>query len=147
MIVDITTLISISKTKLSTMSSLPLCRYRNLFAFRCSKVNTRLNNFIFIFFFILFLFFCQVLQGEHAPKRCKSKQKRRQLINFKSYCQINQLINHQSLHLRAYEISSLWKVIQPSLAAFAKGEVAMSGQLNQMKEDPTLGRNQSLLNY
>ena len=88
-----------------------------------------------------------MLQGEHAPKRCKSKQKRRQLVNFKSYCQINQLINPQSLHWRAYELSSLWKVIQPSLAAFAKGEVAMSGQLNQMEENPTLGRNQSLLNY
>ena len=36
-------LISISKTKLSTMSSFPLCRYRSLFAFRCSRVKTRLK--------------------------------------------------------------------------------------------------------
>ena len=92
----------------------------------------------------------QVLQGEHASKHWKSKVKA-QMVNLnisksrtiKSYCQINQLINHQRLHWPTYEISSLWKVIQPSLAAFAKGEVAMSGQLNQMEEDPTLGRSQS----
>ena len=85
----------------------------------------------------------QVLQGEHASKHWKSKVKA-QMVNLnisksrtiKSYCQIN-----QRLHWPTYEISSLWKVIQPSLAAFAKGEVAMSGQLNQMEEDPTLGMN------
>ena len=87
----------------------------------------------------------QVLQGEHPSKHWKSKVKA-QMVNLnisksrtiKSYCQIN-----QRLHWPTYEISSLWKVIQPSLAAFAKGEVAMSGQLNQMEEDPTLGRSQS----
>ena len=36
-------LISISKTKLSTMSSFPLCKYRSLFPFRCSSVKTRLK--------------------------------------------------------------------------------------------------------
>ena len=36
-------LISISNTKLSTMSSFPLCRYRSLFPFRCSRVKTRLK--------------------------------------------------------------------------------------------------------
>ena len=36
-------LISISKTKLSTISSFPLCRYRSLLAFKCSRVKTRLK--------------------------------------------------------------------------------------------------------